>query len=228
MSPALVDDDGALSPEQTRALFDILTHHETRAEIESLKRPEAVARCGYPFSGKGGSSASGSASSLVSSLGQLSVDEDEATAPLLQAMLVQFILPLPGLQGLPQEFWSERVQVMLMRLAEADLSESYDKGSPGTRRRLATCLSAVLEKVARGLTMGLTPTKAPQGDGYDNGRAEDLERAWDDVLQGLVYGDLVDELFAHMGRTEDLESHSPAVESAADYIVITLVSLVSS
>lgn len=137
------------------------------------------------------------------------------------------MLPLPVVRDLPRDFWSVRAHGLLMRLAEADLSESYDKGAPGTRRTLATGASALLEMVARGTLGGLPRAAAAAADGpgpgrgdYDAGRAEDLERAWDDLVQGLVYGDLVDGLFDHLTRTDDLEGHSPMVRAAADYVVI--------
>lgn len=39
----------ALTEAQTRALFDILTHHETYGEIEGFKAPDAVTSYGHPF-----------------------------------------------------------------------------------------------------------------------------------------------------------------------------------
>ena len=38
-----------LSPSQLQALLDILVHHETYAEVQSFRDPEAIDRYGYPF-----------------------------------------------------------------------------------------------------------------------------------------------------------------------------------
>ncbi|KAM4062145.1 PX-associated domain-containing protein [Hirsutella rhossiliensis] len=242
--------EAALAPEQRRALFDILTHYQTYADIVACKEPGVVARYGYPFDRSSPSSSPPSATSspttIVSSsvapqLARLSIrgnsgdddddddfqDADDGTqssAPLLQTLLTQFVLPLPGVKDMPPEFWSVRVHGMIMRLAQAELSESYDKGALGTRKTLATGSSALLEMVARG-TFGGVPRKPRKfvfhGE-YDCSRAEDLERAWEDLVQGLVYGDMVDDFFDHMDRTEDLESHSPGLKAVAEYVLIQL------
>ncbi|KAM4066359.1 PX-associated domain-containing protein [Hirsutella rhossiliensis] len=222
-----------LTPGQLDVLLDILTHHETYAQIEDCKQSELVARWGYPFADAKGGAA------LAPSLEQLSLDDDngrglkrmEMPSPLLQTMLVQFVLPLPGVRNLPGEWWSVRAHGLVKRLADAELSESYDKGALGTRKTLATGTGAVLEMVARGVLGGLPRGPAPAvGRGldghYDHGRAEDLERAWDDIVQGLVYGDVVDSLFDHLAKTPDVEGHSPAAGASVDYIVMHLAGLV--
>ena len=269
----------ALTREQTRALFDILTHHETYAEIEAFKYSDAVTDYGFPFArttvtpaqpqqqqtGRWWRSAPttplASAPSTprsgtpvpfsetarnqpVSATGDdEDADEDgelrSSSSPLLQTLLTQFVLTLPGVRGLPREFWSVRVQGLLSRLGDAALSESYDKGALGTRKTLATGASAVIEMLGRGALGGVERVQTPaDGEGriargdetqtageYDCSRAEDLARGWEDVVQGLVYGDLVDGLFDHAARTEDLEGYSPTVKAAADYALIQYDSL---
>ncbi|KAF4582829.1 hypothetical protein GQ602_005973 [Ophiocordyceps camponoti-floridani] len=165
----------ALRPEQRRALFDILTHHQTYAEIQAFRRPETVTNYGFPI-GKSSSSS-------------FDDDDDEndkkklgrGSAPVLQMLLRRFVLPLPGIRDLPQEFCNSNGN-------GTGTDEDDDGGTTG--RRLAS--------------------------------------AWDEVLQGLVYGQLVDVLIDHITKTEDFESYSPTVASAVDYIIIHLAGFVHS
>lgn len=271
----------ALTEEQTRALFDILTHCETYAEIEGFKAPDAVTSYGFPFgrtmkaaaaiqtpstggtpkgetprsrtpvsfwlggrgknvedkeksSGSGGGDGNGDAKDEGDSQ-----SEDEApvesTSPLLQMLLTRLVLPFPGVRDLPREFWDVRMQGLLARFAEADLSESYDKGAMGTRKTLATGASSVMEMVARGLLGGVDRTgfdlKRVNGDddgkadtqrkgGYDEGKAEDLSKAFADAWEQWAYGELVEELFDHVATTDDVEGHSPMMKAALDYAII--------
>jgi hypothetical protein len=244
--------DAVLTPEQTRALFDILTHHETYAEIEGFKHPDAVTGYGYPFksvtriplgSRSQSSTPFGSGRTTPRSRspmpperkqateggGDGTDEEDEvpphcSTAPVLQTLLTRFVLPLPWLRDLPRDFWAVRVQGMLERLAEAGLSESYDKGTLGLRKTLATGSSALIEMVGRGALGGVKKDNDAQPKTeYDHTRAEDLERAWDDAVQELVYGDLVPDMFKHMTKTEDLEAYAPFAKATVDYAIVQYV-----
>lgn len=248
-----------LAPEQLHALFDILTHHETYAEIQGFKSPDAITGYGFPFTRKpvepqstpsvpstsGWRSWAGTPSNsrpgtpkgkdgkdAKEPVSKGDDDKNPSTAPILQAMLTRFILKLPGIKDLPREFWSVRVQGLLMRLGEAELSESYDKGALGTRKVLATGSSGLLEMVSRGVLGGVKRTRlsdkpSEKKNGtkveYDRTKATDLVKAWEDVVEGLVYGDLVDEMFDHFSRTSDLESHSPVIGAAAEYAIIQYV-----
>src|SRR5690349_16283031 len=42
----------ALNGRQLHALFDILTHYQTYAEVERFKFPDTIAQYGYPFGTK--------------------------------------------------------------------------------------------------------------------------------------------------------------------------------
>lgn len=197
-----------LTEKQTHALFDLLTHYETYVEIEAFKTPHAVNNYGYP---------------ITTSKGQ----GNGSSSPLLQTLLTKFVLPLPGVGDLPQDFWSVRVQGLLVRLGEAELSESYDKGALGTRKTLATGASGVIEMVGRGALGGVRrkqkkkkTNEEKDTDRYDRTKAADLARAWDAIVEGLVYGDLVEDMFDHVSKTDDLEGHSPAVMAAAEYAII--------
>ncbi|CEI66503.1 hypothetical protein FVEN_g8314 [Fusarium venenatum] len=252
-----------LAPEQVHALFDILTHYETYTEIQGFKSPDAITGYGYPFARKvvepqttqsappstGWRSWAGTPANsrpgtpkgkdTKDTKEPVSNDGDDgnkpSTAPILQAMLNRFILKLPGIKDLPREFWSVRVQGLLTRLGEAELSESYDKGAVGTRKVLATGSSGLLEMVSRGVLGGVKQThpldksldkKAGSKVEYDRTKATDLVKAWNDVVEGLVYGTLADEMFDHFSKTPDVESHSPVIGAAAEYAIIHLATFI--
>ena len=244
--------DAALTPEQTHALFDILTHHETYREIEGFKYPDAVTSYGYPFksvtripiNSRSQSSTPFTtapntprsrspmpaedtrnkklpAEIIINQAEDDDVPPNESTSPVLQTLLTRFVLPLPWLRDLPRDFWAMRVQGILQRLAEASLSESYDKGAMGLRKTLATGCSALIEMVGRGALGGVKEDKGAQPKAeYDHGKAEDLERAWDDAVQQLVYGDLVPRMFKHMAETDDVDAYAPFVKATVDYAII--------
>lgn len=249
------DAKSELTPDQLHALFDILTHHETYSEIESFKYPSAITSYGYPFKSEthipatlprsGTSTPSGaprsrSRSPLPPAPAQPQNDEEDeevttGTSPVLQTLFTRFVLPLPWLRDLPRDFWSVRIQGLLARLAEADLSESYDKGALGLRKTLATGVSAVVEMVGRGVLGGVKKrpdsetkkdesNKKKKEEEYDLEKAEDLERAWDDFIQQLVHGDLVAEMFEYMPKTDDLEAFSPTMRATAEYTILQYVS----
>ncbi|UKZ96795.1 uncharacterized protein TrAFT101_011571 [Trichoderma asperellum] len=265
----------ALTEAQTRALFDILTHHETYGEIEGFKAPDAVTSYGHPFArtmkvpamqtpSVGGTPKSGPGTPTRSRTpvsafwlggrgknvvveeeeeekarrGDGDSDDDsdvveESTSPVLQMLLTRLVLPFPGVRDLPQGFWDVRMQGLLARFAEADLSESFDKGAMGTRKTLATGASSVMEMVARGL-LGGVDRGGGGGDGseedketrlmgeYDEDKAEELARAFEDAWREWAYGRLVEEMFDHVKVTEDVESHSPMMKAALDYAIIHL------
>jgi hypothetical protein len=203
----------SLTPSQLHALFDILTHHETYAEVESFKHPGTISEYGYPFARR--SPDSTSAPSYAA----------HSAAPLLAGVLRSIVLPFPGVRDLPPPFWHVRFQGILEKLAEAELSESYDKGVLGTRKTLATAASAIHEAVSRGYLGGVEnrPNRNLHGE-YDRSKAQDLVRAWDDGVQELVYGNLIQELFTCAAEKQSLEEHSPGVQAAADYIILQWVS----
>ena len=191
----------SLSPAQTHALFDILIHHQLYSEIEAFKYPTAIDQYGFPF-GK--------------------ADGVQSTSPLLQNMLNKFALRLPGLKSLGSEFWQDKVQVLVRKLGEAELSESYDKGAIGARKALATATSSLLEYVARGM-LGGYPVDRRKDDGkteYDTNKPEDILRAWDDGMRELIYGNLLDELFEKTAQTGKLEQHSSLVQASHEYILL--------
>ncbi|KAF1979230.1 hypothetical protein BU23DRAFT_563447 [Bimuria novae-zelandiae CBS 107.79] len=196
----------SLSPAQTHALFDILIHHQLYAEIEAFKYPSTIEQYGFPF-GK--------------------ADGVQTTSPLLQNMLNKFVLRLPGVKNLALDFWQDKMRVLVTKLGEAELSESYDKGAIGARKALATAISSLLEYVARGMLGGYPVGKRHEEGSkkeYDTKKPEDVLQAWDDGMRDMIYGDLLDELFEKVAQSDKLEQHSSAVQAAHEYILLNLAS----
>lgn len=200
----------SLSDPQLKALLNILTHAETYNEIQAFKNPEATSRHGYPFT-------SPTVNGDCNDPGGKYRGEG-SDAPLLQLLLVKLVLGLPGIRHLHPEFWSLRVQGLLTKLAEADLSESYDKGAIGTRKTLATASSSIIEALARGF-LGGCPRRMEPSPANDNGERS-LDEAWDEFVEGLIHGDLIDELCDWLSETDDVEALSPLVQEAAEYAII--------
>ncbi|KAI1099918.1 PX-associated-domain-containing protein [Jackrogersella minutella] len=196
-----------LSPQQLRALLDILVHHETYSEVKTFKHPEAIEHYGYPFS--------------TSTQKEKSNERGRSLSPLLQLLFTRLVLPIPAVRDLPSEFWASKFRRIMRRFGEAELSDSYDKGTLGSRKRLASASSVIHESVTRGLLNGVPKTKLPNLYGkYDTHSAEDLSKAWDDVVQHLVYGELAHEIFDHFTKTANIEDHSPAVAAAINLAII--------
>ncbi|KAK1836756.1 PX-associated-domain-containing protein [Podospora conica] len=211
LQPPVSTAPDVLSSTQLHALFDILTHNQTFEEVEQFSYPETVSLYGYPFKQRQPDGTS--------------VYADGSSTPLLAGVLRSIVLPIPGVRDLPDGFWHVRLQGILTKLGEAELSSSYDKGSLGTKKTLAAAASAIHEAVSRGLLGGLRPFKSSsdslQGP-YDRSKALDLIRAWEDAVHELVHGNLVDELFECAAKQDSLEKHSPAVKASVDYVIIHL------
>lgn len=206
-----------LTPPQLNALFDILHHNETYREAESFKHNHTIREYGYPFT--------------LAETPQRNESPNYASksrSPLLQLFLTKCVLTVPGMSELPPDFWPTNFQGIMVKLADANLSESYDKGTLGTRKTLATGASVIHEAVTRGLLGGV-----PKGDQkfdlkkaqYDTSQAPELARAWNECVRELIHGELADELFDHCATTTDFEAHSPAVAVATDYAILHLASL---
>lgn len=188
----------SLTAEQSRALFDILTHHQTYREIQDFKVPGAIYNYGPPFQD----------------------DVNTSQSPILQSLLAKFILKLPGLRDVSEEFWRGRVENLIQDLADAELSESYDKGILGIRKTLATAISALIEYPARGALGGFPKQPIDPNRQYDVSNPDDVLQSWRDCIQEIVYGDLIDKLFAKAAETDDLTQHPPVVQGMHEFIVV--------
>lgn len=194
----MAETSSGLSPEQTNALFDILTHRETYAEIEDFKIPGAIHKYGPPFQD----------------------DTSTSTSPVLQLLLSKFVLKLPGLRDVSPRFWKVQVEDLIQDLSEAELSESYDKGILGIRKTLATAISALIEYPARGCLGGFPKREDFKRRQYDTSDPADVLQSWQDCLQELIYGDLIDEIFAKTAETDDLSKHDSLVQAMHEFIVV--------
>lgn len=193
-----MSDNQPLTPEQTQALFDVLSHYETYKEIEQFKSPDAIHKYGPPFQ-----------------------DDKKSSSPILQTLLSKFVLRLPGLRDVSPDFWKVRVEDIVGELSAAELSESYDKGVLGIRKTLATAIAALIEYPARGCLGGFIEDPAAfEKKDYDKSKADDVLLGWSDFLQQLVYGDLFDRLFAKAAETNDLSKHEPLVQAAHEFVVV--------
>ena len=196
----MASSSSVLSPRQAHALLNILSHHETYTEIESFKYSKAIAEYGPPFQNE---------------------SDAKSGSPILQTLLTRLLLPLPGLKDAASAFWSDRVLPFISALSSANLSESYDKGILGQRKTLATAVASILEVPARGYFGGLAKKKLNKENGkYDISSPEDGADAWHDLLQQLVYGSAIDDIFARAAETGDLSEHSSLVQAAHKFIVL--------
>ena len=194
----------SLSPQQAHALFDILTHYQTYHEIQQYRYPDGIENYGPPFV----------------------IDKDKSSdSPILQTLLYRFVLTLPGLKDINQDFWQKRVEDLVRRFGDAELSESYDKGTIGSRKTLATAIATLIEFPARGVLGGIPKRELKRGaNDYDLSDPEDVRQGWDDFLQDLVYGDLINELETKIGETDKLEQQTMRVQAAHEYILVNLAS----
>lgn len=190
---------GALSSSQSYALFDILTHYEAYAEVQDLKYQSTIKNFGSPLQRN---------------------FESKPSSPLLQILTKKFALVLPGLRDVSPAFWHQKIEELFCALAGSDLSESYDKGSIGIRKTLATASAATIEYCARGSLGGYPKHKAAGAHDYNDTNPDDVYLAWDESLHQILYGDLLDRLFAKAATTDQLTDHEPLVRATHEYVFV--------
>jgi hypothetical protein len=191
--------ENPLKPEQAHALLDILTHYEACAEIEKFKHDGAMQGYGPPFSHP----------------------EEPSTSPILQALLTQFAISLPGLRDVSEAFWKQRCHTLVEKFGEADLSDSYDKGGIGARRTLGTACAILFEYPARGIFGGYPKKKTERAiEDYDPSKPHDVQQAWEDWIQKLVHEDMVDGVFDKVAETDNLEDHPNLTQAAHEYLLV--------
>lgn len=187
-----------LTTHQSQALFDILTHHEAYAEIRALRNPATIATFGAP----------------------LEPENTTSSSPLVQTLLQRFLLNLPGLRDVSPDFWTRDVKGLATALDDANLSESYDKGSIGIRRTLSTAIAAMVEYVSRGTLGGYPKSSISTDRQYDLDNPDDVVAAWDDFLQQIIYGDLLDRMFKKAAETDQLSDHELVVQAGVKYALV--------
>lgn len=187
-----------LSPTQAAALFDILSHHNTYAEIRDFRKPGSLKHYGPPF---------------------LTEKNTPSTSPALQGLVSKFALTLPGLRDVSDDFWKVQVYRMIEGLEVANLSESYDKGIIGSRKTLATAVSSIIEYLVRGTTGGYPKTlNKPQE--YDTSNADDLARSFRDFMDEMVYGDMAERLTEKIAKTDQLTDHEPVIQALHEFVLV--------
>ncbi|CAN9259442.1 unnamed protein product [Alternaria alternata] len=193
-----------LTPAQTHALFDIVIHHQVYAEIEAFKYPSTIDHYGYPFR---------------------KADGVQSTSPLLQNMLNKFALCNPAIRNFGESWWSDKIQTLVARMAEAELSESYDKGAIGSRKALATAASSIAEYVARGMLGGYPAAKKKESKKeYDTSKPEDVIQGFEELVKDAIYGNALDDLYEKVKATPRLEDHSSSLQAAHEYMLLNAAS----
>jgi hypothetical protein len=187
-----------ISEAQLSTLLDILTHAETYTEIRDFRYPGSLSAYGPPF---------------IASPGKPS------TSPALQALVDRFLLNLPGLQDLPKEWWQVQIQDIIENLEKANLSESYDKGSVGSRKTLATAISALIEYPVRGTYNGFPKIKELNRQ-YDTTNADDLSRSFRDFMNDIIYGSALEDVVQKAAETDNLADHEPLIQSVHEFILV--------
>ena len=187
-----------LSPVQSSALFDVLSHYDTYAEIRDFRQPGSLKHYGPPFSVEEG---------------------HKSTSPALQTLVNRFLLTLPGLKNLPEKWWKVQCHDIIEGFEKSNLSESYDKGAIGSRKTLATAISALIEYPVRGTFGGFAEVKNSSGS-YDIHKAEDLFRAFRDFMDGCIYGSTLDDTVKKAAETDDLNKHSDLVKAVHEFILV--------
>jgi hypothetical protein len=187
-----------LSSTQAAALFDILSHYDAYAEIRDFRYPGALKHYGPPFTAE---------------------RQKPSTAPALQTLVTRFLLTLPGLNNLPKDFWKVQCHDIIENFERSNLSESYDKGVIGSRKTLATAISALIEYPLRGTFGGFAEVDTSNRH-YDTGKAEDLVRAFRDFMNECIYGNVLEELVAKAAKTDKLEDHDALTKAVHEYVLV--------
>lgn len=131
----------------------------------------------------------------------------------------RFLLTLPGLRDLPEEFWKVQCSDIIDQFEHAELSESYDKGVVGSRKTLATAISALIEYVVRGTFGGFPQVKKPEHE-YDLTNADDLSRSFRDFLDQAVYGTVLEDMVKKSGETDQLSDHPPLTKAVHEFVLV--------
>jgi hypothetical protein len=190
--------EGTLSPEQSAALLDILSHHNTYAEIQDFKLPGSLTHYGPPFTAE---------------------SEKFSTSPALQGLVSKFLLDLPGLRDVPEEFWKVQLHEIIEGFEGANLSESYDKGAVGTRKTMATAISALIEYPVRGTCGGFSKVPEPLHQ-YDLSKANDLAHAFRDFMDKTIYSTALDDLIERTAETDKLSEHEPLTQAVHEFLLV--------
>ena len=187
-----------LDATQSSALFDILTHHDTYAEIRDFRSPGSLKHYGPPFTSEA---------------------NRPSSSPALQSLITRFLLTLPGLNNLHENWWKVHCHDIIENFEESNLSESYDKGVIGSRKTLATAISALIEYPVRGTYGGFAELDAPNRE-YDSTKADDLGRGFRDFMDQCIYGSVLEDLVEKAGQTDDLNDHDALTKAVHEFVLV--------
>lgn len=187
-----------LTPARSSALLDILTHYDTYAEIRDFRKPGALSHYGPPFTKEA---------------------KTPSTSPALQALVSRFLLELPGLKDVPEEFWTVQVHHLIEDMQKANLSESYDKGTVGSRKTLSTAVSSLIEYPVRGTFGGFAEIDDPNDD-YDLQSADDLARGFRNFVDQCIYGSVLESLVKKAAETDKLEDHGRLIKAVHEFVLV--------
>ncbi|RMZ81933.1 hypothetical protein DV736_g6647, partial [Chaetothyriales sp. CBS 134916] len=193
-----------LDATRSSALFDILSHYDTYAEIRDFRFPGALKHYGPPFEPQ---------------------DGNPSTLPALQTLVNKFLVTIPGLRNVSEDFWKVKVEDMIENLAQANLSESYDKGVIGLRKTLATAISALIEYPIRG-TFGGFAQIDDSNQQYDLTSADDLARGFQHFMNGCIYGTALEDMAKTGAETDNLDAHSILVKAFHEFVLVNLASFI--
>jgi hypothetical protein len=190
--------ENPLSPGQAAALLDILSHYDTYAEIRDFRFPGSLKHYGPPFAVHSG---------------------HPSTAPALQTLVTRYLLTLPGLKDLPENWWKVQCLDIIENFEKSNLSESYDKGHIGSRKTLATAISALIEYPVRGTFGGFAEVK-DNNPVYDITKADDIARAFRDFMDGCIYGSVLEETVMKAAETDDLSKHTSLIKGVHEFVLV--------
>lgn len=187
-----------LSPGQSAALFDILSHFDTYSSIRDFRHPGSLKHYGPPFTTQ---------------------DGQPSTAPALQTLVSRFLLTLPGLRDLPDNWWKVQCYDIIENFEKSNLSESYDKGAIGSRKTLASAISALIEYPVRGTFGGFAEVKDGKPE-YNVDNADDIARAFRDFMSGCIYGSVLEETVARAAETDKLDEHTSLIKGVHEFVLV--------
>ena len=116
--------------------------------------------------------------------------------------------------------WQKKIEALLSALAQADLSESYDKDSIEIRRTLATATAVVVEYCVRDFLGGYSKQEVEKAHNYNSPDSDDVYSAWDDFLNRIIYGDLLDIIFTKSAAINQLTDHKLLVQATHEYVLV--------
>lgn len=129
------------------------------------------------------------------------------------------------------DFWGNKVQRILEKMAESTLSDSYDKGKVSKRKVLGMSVSVFLANIARGLFGKVAADQSHEQDSTvpkldrDNMNADDLAEAWRCWKIGMIYGSNLSDALGLLESGKATKQWPPHQYAAATYVKLTLASL---